>query len=158
MRGVVLSLCLALGLVQGCAGGGARIPVPDGGGVAVSPDAALSFQKRAEGFYLRLAFRRFNTLETFNDFILRDHFQSPDLFFDYYADLAQELGVARFEKRRPEAVRIQEFVFEDAGSVRVLVIFQGRNGRPLRPGFVELERVDRWEWQAGTWWIRPGKV
>lgn len=149
---------LALCVLQGCAGGGGLLAAPEGGGASVSPDAALSFQRRAEGFYLRLAFRRFNTLETFNDFILRDHFQSPDLFFDYYADLAQSLGAAHFEKRRPESVRIQEFVFEDAGSVRVRVIFRGRDGRPLRPGSIELQRIDRWEWQGDTWWIRPGKV
>ena len=157
-RVALRALRVALGLMLGCAGGGPLLPAPDGGGVAVAPDAALSFQQRAEGFYLRLAFRRFNTLETFNDFILRDHFQSPDLFFDYYADLAQSLGAAHFEKRRPESVRIAEFVFEDAGSVRVLVIFQGADNRPLRPGSIRLERVDRWEWQGGTWWIRPGKV
>jgi len=153
------ALCLAVfGLLLACAGRGPLLPAPEGGAVAVAPETALSFQQRAEGFYLRLAFRRFNTIETFDDFILRDHFQSPDLFFDYYADLAQSLGAAHFEKRRPESVRVAEFVFENPGSVRVLVVFQGADGRPLRPGSVRLERVDRWEWQGGTWWIRPGKV
>ena len=152
--GASLVLCLLLG----CVGSGPRLPAPEGGGVMVSPDTAVSFQRRAEGFYLRLAFRRFDTLETFDDFILRDHFQNPDLFFDYYADLAQSLGAAHFEKRRPESVRIDQFIFEDSGTVRVLVIFKGADGRPLRPGSTQLERIDRWEWQAGTWWIRPGKV
>jgi len=86
-----------------CAGPVPRIPAPEGGAVAVDSGAALEFQKRADGFYLRLAHRRFNTLETFNDFVLRDHFQSPDLFFDYYADLAQALTDTYFDRADPSA-------------------------------------------------------
>jgi hypothetical protein len=121
--------------VTACGGRLDRIPAPEGGGVTVDSDAALEFQRRADGFYLRLAHRRFNTLETFNDFVLRDHFQSPDLFFDYYADL-----------------------FEDAQTARVQVRFEGWDGRPLRPGTAALVRVDRWDWADGTWWLHPGKL
>ena len=157
MNGRLVRVVAALALL-GCAPAWTQLEVRAEPPVSISEDELLVFRQSIFGFYDRLIQRRFNTLETFNDFILRDHFETLDLFYDYYADLAQELGAARFEKRRPEAVRIQEFVFEDVGSVRVLVIFRGRNGRPLRPGFIELERVDRWEWQGGTWWIRPGKV
>ncbi len=154
--GACLLACAALGL--GCASGVAPIPVPEGAGIAVASDVALSFQRRADSFYLRLGHRRFNTLETFNDFILRDHFQSPDLFFDYYADLAQTLVEAHFERSRPESVAVEEFAFESDRNVQVQVRFVGRDGRPLRPGATELVRVDRWERAEGTWWIRPGKL
>ena len=141
-----------------CGGPVPRIPAPEGGAVAVDSGAALEFQKRADGFYLRLAHRRFNTLETFDDFVLRDHFQSPDLFFDYYADLAQTLTDAHFDKSRPFGVRLEAFLFEDARTARVQVRFEGWDGRPLRPGITKLIRLDRWDWADGTWWLHPGKL
>ena len=51
-----------------------------------------------------------------------------------------------------------EFLFEDQNTAQVLVRFVGDDGRPLRPGSVELVRTDRWEFVDGTWWLRPGKV
>ena len=107
----------------GCASDVPPIPVEGSAGVSVGPAAALSFQRRADGFYLRLAHRRFNTLETFNDFILRDHFETVDLFFDYYADLAQALNAAHFERSRPERIQIEDFAFRDPRNVRVKVLF-----------------------------------
>jgi len=149
---VVAALALA------CAGAAPRVGVPENGGMVVASDAALGLERRAEGFYLRIAHRRFNTLETFNDFIMRDYFQSPDLFFDYYADLAQAFTEANFERSRPTKARVLEFAFEDERTVRVQVRFDGFDGRPLRPGSTHLVRVDRWELAEGTWWIRPGKL
>jgi len=149
---------LAAYVFGGCTAGREPLAVPEGAGVEVPAEAALSFQRRAEGFYLRLAGRRFNTLETFNDFILRDHFETLDLFYDYYADLAQALRESRFEKSRPEQIRIEEFAFDNVRTARVMVYFEGADGRPLRPGRADLFRVDQWEWIGGTWWIRPGKL
>jgi hypothetical protein len=147
---------LALALATACAGP----PVLDAphGGVAVAPEVALALRHRVDGFYLRLAHRRFDTLETYNDFIMRDHFASLDLFFDYYADLAEDLLAARFDRSRPTEVFVLEFLFEDLNTAQVLVRFVGDDGRPLRPGSVELVRTDRWEFVDGTWWLRPGKV
>ena len=109
------------------------------------------------GFYLRLAHRRFDTLETYNDFIMRDHFASLDLFFDYYADLAEDLAAPHFERSRPTGVEVLEFLFEDAQDRTGARALRGDDGRPLRPGSVELVRTDRWELADGTWWVRPGK-
>src|SRR4030095_15139737 len=147
---------LLLALSAACAGA----PTLDTsrGGVAVTPEVALALRHRVDGFYLRLAHRRFDTLETYNDFIMRDHFASLDLFFDYYADLAEDLTAARFDRNRPTSVSVLEFLFEDAQTAQVLVWFEGDDGRPLRPGSVELVRTDRWEFTDGTWWLRPGKV
>ena len=160
-RRLVSALTVAVVLGAGplaCFGGQVFLPPPESGAVAVSSETALALRKRAEGFYLRLAHRRFNSLETFNDFILRDHFRTEDLFYDYYADLAQDLEAADFEKSRPFEVDVQEFLFEDVSNAKVRIRFDGWDDRPLRPGTTELERIDRWEFAEGTWWIRPGRL
>jgi hypothetical protein len=156
VRRAAALLAIALAIATACAGP----PVLDAphGGVTVAPEVALGLRHRVDGFYLRLAHRRFDTLETYNDFIMRDHFASLDLFFDYYADLAEDLTAARFDRNRPTDVQVLEFVFEDANTAQVLVCFIGDDGRPLRPGSVELVRTDRWEFADGAWWLRPGKV
>lgn len=141
----------------GCAGGAPVAPASESE-VSAPPERVLALRRRAEGFYLRLAHRRFDTLETYSDAIMRDHFASPDLFFDYYADLAEALHVAHFERSRPLGVELLDFVFEDEVTARVRVRFRGEDGRPLRPGSAELLRSDRWEWAAETWRIRPGKL
>jgi hypothetical protein len=145
-------------LAAACGGGSAPLKAPDGGSVAVSPDVALAFQRRVDGFYGRLAHRRFNSIETFDDFILRGYFRSPDLFFDYYADLAQSLAEAHFEKSRPAQASVLDFLFEDEHHAQVQARFEGWDDRPLRPGRTRLVRVDRWEYAEGEWWITPGKL
>jgi hypothetical protein len=119
---------------------------------------ALAFNERADAFYQRLIRRRVNALETFNDPLLHRHFQSRDRFLDYYADLASALDDAHFEKSRPESVRVEEFLFDSPSSVRVQVLFVGRDDRPLRPDRTRLLRVDRWERAEDDWWITPGKL
>ena len=149
----------ALGLLAvGCGTAGGAIPEPMGGTVEVSPLEAIDFHGRIETFYRRLVQRRFNALDTFNDPVLRDYFRTPDLFFDYYADLAQALSHAHFEKSRPLAYEVQEFLFEDPARARVQVRFWGGDARPLRPGQVSLIRRDRWERSEDGWWITPGKL
>jgi len=149
---------LLLALAAACAGNPPPLAAPEHGAVAVEPEVALALRHRVEGFYLRLAHRRFDTLETYNDFIMLDHLASLDLFFDYYADLAEDLTRAQFDRSRPTSVEVLEFLFEDPKTAEVLVRFVGNDGRPLRPGSVELVRTDRWEWAEGTWWVRPGKL
>jgi len=151
-------LACLLGLVSLACAGNEPLTAPDTGAVAVDSSAAFALERRVTGFYLRLAERRFNSLETYRDFITRSHFRTPELFLDYYADLAESFGAAHFEQDRPDRVAIEEFLFEDALTARVQVRFRGLDSRPLRPGYVDLVRVDRWEWADGTWWIRPGRV
>jgi hypothetical protein len=141
----------------GC-GGAAQLEAPVTGSVAVSSQAAMDLQRRTTGFYLRLADRRFNSLETYHDFIMRGHFRTPELFLDYYADLAESLAEAHFERSSPVGVEVGEFLFEDALSARVEVRFIGGDDRPLRPGHVDVVRIDHWEWADGTWWIQPGRT
>jgi len=148
----------ALLLASACAWGAGSIPEPPGGSIAVSPETALFFHRQIDAFYRRLTRRRFNALETFNDPVLRDHFRSADLFFDYYADLAESLADAHFDKSRPREFEVQEFLFEGRDRARVQVRFVGDDRRPLRPGTVTLIRRDRWEFAEESWWITPGKL
>jgi hypothetical protein len=147
----------ALLLALACASPGS-IPEPAGGSVAVASDTALALHQGTESFYGRLVQRRVNTLETFNDPVLRGFFRSEDLFFDYYADLAQSLGDAHFEKSRPFAVEVQEMIFEDGERARVQVLFRGWDSRPLRPNRVSLVRRDLWLYEREAWSITPGKL
>ncbi len=122
------------------------------------PALEAAVRRRVEGFYLRLAHRRFNTVETYNDRIMREHFQDAALFLDYYADLAQAFADAHFEKRRPLAVEVRDIAFEGPDVALVEVQYLGDDRRPLRPGRVELVRTDRWVLRDRIWWIQPGKL
>lgn len=147
---------LVFGLVA-CASVG-PVPAPAGSSIRVEPRTALAFHDRVTLFYDRLLLRRFNTLETFNDPLLRDYFGSLDHFFDYYADLAQAFADANFEKSRPTEVEVQEFLFEDPRHAVVQVRFGGLDDRPLRPGRSAFVRWDRWERVDGDWWVVPSRL
>ena len=142
----------------GCAMNSPHLPEPPSGSVGVAGEYAIEFFDRIETCYRRLVQRRFNTLETFNDSVLRDHFRSPDAFFDYYAELAQTLHEANFERTRPVEVQVEEFVFESRVLARVQVRFLGEDRRPLRPGTTTLIRQDLWERVDERWWIQPAKL
>jgi hypothetical protein len=139
-----------------CASAG-HLQALEGGGIPVPAEEAFGFQERAHGFYQRLLLRRFNTIETFSDPVLRQHFTTEDLFFDYYSDLAQDLAEAHFEKSRPHGVEILEFLFDDTDHVQVQVRFEGHDGRPLRPDDTALVRQDRWVRADRSWWLVPGR-
>jgi len=157
-RGLGALGCLALLLALGCGGGVFHVPAAPEGSVEPPPEIVLGFHDRADAFYQRLILRRFNALETFKDPFLRQHFQSVDRFFDYYANLATELDEANFEKSRPTRARVEEFVFDTPTTARVLIRFEGDDDRPLRPTTVSLVRVDRWERVEQSWWVSPGKL
>jgi hypothetical protein len=158
LLGLVLGVVLA---APGCSlwRGRAGVPADESFGVeVVDGPAILEFHRRASTFYGRLAQRRFNVIATFRDEVLRDYFRTERSFSDYYADFAEELEQAHFERNVPTVLDVLEFRFEGPGDARVRVRIDGRNGRPLRVGKVHLEREDRWERVGGTWWIVPGKL
>jgi hypothetical protein len=159
----VLALPLALG---GCSfsiwpfsrGGEAVTADPSFGVEVVEGPAIVEFHQRASVFYGRLAQRRFNVIASFRDQVLREYFRTDRAFSDYYADFAQDLDEAHFERNVPTVLEVTEFRFEGPGDARVRVRIEGKNGKPLRVGGVEVDREDRWERVGGTWWIVPGKL
>jgi hypothetical protein len=165
---LALTLVTLTGLGSGCAsmsalwpfGGGEKAPRgdPSYGVAVVSNEAVIEFYERAVFFYSRLARRRFNTLATFRDELLRDFFRSESAFSDYYADLADAMEVSHFEQNRPLSLDVVEFAVDGPGSARVTTRIVGNNGLPLRFWKTRLDRVDRWERVEGTWWIVPGKL
>ena len=150
-------------LALGCGG---WLPFGGGSGERVAAEqgiewvddpAVLEFYERASAFYGRLARRRFDSLETFQDEGLRDFFRSEAAYADYYADLTSALVEAHFEKNRPLALEVVELRLEGPGRARVITRIVGEDGRPLRPGRVTLERNDRWERSDGVWQIEPAR-
>jgi hypothetical protein len=150
--------CTGLVLLFACGRGSFHVPASPEGSVQPPPELVLGFHDRADAFYQQLILRRFNALETFKDPFLRQHFQTVDRFFDYYASLASELHDANFEKSRPTRAQVEEFVFDTPTTARVLIRFEGDDDRPLRPTSVSLVRVDRWERVEQSWWVSPGKL
>jgi hypothetical protein len=159
-RAVLLAGLLTLGCGGWPAFGGAGgEPVADAAhGIELVEDPALlEFYERASAFYGRLARRRFDSIETFQDEALRDFFQNEAAYADYYADLTSALVEAHFEKNRPLVLEVLELRLEGPGRARVITRIVGEDGRPLRPGHVQLERNDRWERVEGAWRITPGR-
>jgi hypothetical protein len=132
--------------------------MPPGGSVPVPPEDSLEFYLHANAFYDALNLRRFNTIETFNDPLLREQFRTENQYADYYADLAQSLDEADFDRNRPRSVAIQDFLFESPTLVHVQIRFVGDDDRPLRPNKTSLRRIDRWERVDGRWWLAPEKL
>ncbi len=141
---------------------------PFGGGSELAPDpsqaielveegAVVEFYARASAFYGRLARRRFDSIETYQDEALRDFFRSERAYADYYADLTGALVEAHFDKNRPLSLEVLELRLEGPGRARVETRIVGEDGRPLRPGEVHLDRTDRWERSDGAWRIEPGR-
>jgi len=158
------TLALVLGAALAAPGcslwrGGAGVPADESFGVeVVDGPAILEFHRRASTFYGRLAQRRFNVIATYRDQVLRDYFRTDRAFSDYYADFAEELEAAHFERNVPAGLEVLEFRFEGPGEARVRVRIDGRNGQPLRVGKGQVEREDSWERVGGSWWIVPGKL
>jgi len=132
-------------------------PDPAQGIELVEDPAVVELYERAVAFYDRLARRRFDSVETYQDELLRGYFGSEEAYADYYADLAGALVEAHFAQNRPVALTVLELRLEGPGRGRVQAEFVGEDGRPLRPGQVRLERTDRWERIEGVWRIAPGR-
>jgi hypothetical protein len=123
----------------------------------VESNEVTDFYGRASEFYRRLEGRRFNSIASFRDAGLREYFGSDQSFVDYYADLADDLSTASFERSVPLRTDVQEFLVDAPGRARVKVRIVGEDGRPLRFWAASVEREDRWERRDGRWWIVPGR-
>jgi len=131
-------------------------PAEDSGVEVLTASPEVEFHLRASQFYERLTGRRFNSLATFRDPALREFFETPESFSDYFSDLAQDLAEANFERNQPLATEVEEFAVDAPGRARVRVWIGGENGLPLRFWSTRMVREDRWERRNGRWWIVPG--
>lgn len=118
---------------------------------------ASEFYRRATEFYDRLEGRRFNSIASFHDAGLRAYFETDQAFTDYFADLADDLVTANFQRSVPLDASVEEFLVDAPGRARVKLRVDGRDGRPLRFWSTHIDREDRWERRSGKWWIIPGK-
>jgi hypothetical protein len=123
----------------------------------VESQEVSDFYARATDFYDRLEGRRFNSIASFRDAGLRAYFESDQAFTDYYADLADDLVTANFQRSVPLDASVEEFLVDAPGRARVKLRVDGRDGRPLRFWSTSIDREDRWERRSGKWWIIPGK-
>lgn len=123
----------------------------------VNSTEVADFYARATEFYRRLQGRRFNSVASFRDAGLREYFGNEQSFSDYYADLADDLATASFERSVPLQTEVQEFLVDAPGRARVKVRIVGENGKPLRFWATAMDREDRWERRDGRWWIIPGR-
>ena len=123
----------------------------------VNSTEVTDFYTRSSEFYRRLEGRRFNSIASFRDAGLREYFGTDQSFVDYYADLADDLSTASFERSVPLHAEVQEFLVDAPGRARVKVRIVGEDGRPLRFWATSVEREDRWERREGRWWIVPGR-
>jgi hypothetical protein len=124
--------------------------------VADSTEVA-DFYTRATDFYRKLEGRRFNSVVSFRDAGLRSYFENEQAFTDYYADVADDLATAHFERSVPVKTSVDEFLVDGPGRARVQVRIVGEDGRPLRFWTASVRREDRWERRSGQWWITPAK-
>ena len=136
---------------------------------AAKPDAARGltevdsaelgdFFSYANGFYSRLALRRFNDRNTFMDPKLGAYFRTESAYADYYANMTGALRYARFLRLRPISIEIVEVRSDGPGKAIVETRMVGENSRPLRWTDVELVREDKWERVGERWWISPGRI
>ena len=149
-RGALIGAVAAWALVA-CVPPVAPPPVPD------TPEIR-ELESLVLVFYARVSNRRFNSISTFHDPALREFFQTPEAFADYYADFAQDLMLAHFDYNRPIAFEILGFEVAEPESARVEVLLRGANNQPLRFWGTSLTRTDRWRYVDGHWWIIPGKL
>lgn len=115
------------------------------------------FYARASEFYRRLEGRRFNSVVSFRDEGLRAYFESEQTFTDYFADVADDLAKANFQRSLPTSTEVKEFLVDGPGRARVHVRVVGDDGRPLRFWTTSIEREDRWERRGGQWWVTSAK-
>jgi len=153
-----VALVAATLAVSACRGAHGPAPDPSYGVEVLQSGPEVAFVGRANAFYDKLLLRRFNTIATFEDPSLRQYFQNENAFADYYADLAQALVDAHFERNQPLAAEVEEFALEAPDRARVSFRLAGRNGLPLRFWKTSVERTDRWQRVDGQWWIIPGKL
>ena len=138
-----------------CSWGGAQPvaanpPLPD--------EEVAAFSLRAEGFYHQLEDVPLDALVTYENRQLRDCFETPSGFSDYFSALASAAREAYFRDNTARKVRIREFYFAGPEEATVEVDFRSVHERTLRFWSIGFERTDHWKRADGVWHIVPEKL
>jgi len=143
-------------LLTACAGGAG--PTPDTTSYVSDADAA-AFSQRIEAFYGALQGVPLDALITYESKGLRDCFESPQAFSDYFSALATAARLQSFRYTTARSVQIREFGFQSPDDATVYVAFISVNQRVLRFWSISFDRLDSWHrGQDGVWRIVPAKL
>jgi hypothetical protein len=122
-------------------------------------DAEIAaFSQRIEAFYGGLEDVPLDALLTYESRQLRDCFETPTGFSDYFSALATAARQAYFRDTTARSVRINEFNFEGPEEATVDVTFTSVHQRALRFWSIAFQRHDRWKRTDGVWRIVPEKL
>jgi hypothetical protein len=124
----------------------------------LSDEEIAAFSARIETFYSGLEDVPLDTLVTFDNRQLRDCFETPSAFSDYFSALATAARDAYFRDTTARKVRIDEFNFEGAEEATVDVTFTSVHQRTLRFWNIHFDRHDHWKRIDGVWRIVPEKL
>jgi hypothetical protein len=147
------ALVVALGA---CFGGGAVAPPP--AEPEVSDQDALQFAQRVQKFYDALSEVPLDAWVTYENKALRDYFQTPSAYADYYSALATEAREATLRDGFARTVKIREFRFEGPDQAVVEFELRGQHERQLLFWDVKIDRRDVWRRVEGIWLLFPEKL
>jgi hypothetical protein len=140
----------------------AEAPAPEESTAHASPqptnEQVAAFSERITGFYEALEDVPLDALVTYENKALRDCFESPAAFSDYFSALATEARDMSFRDTTARSVRIREFHFASADLATVDVTFTSVHQRILRFWSIGFDRHDTWRWNDGVWQIVPEKL
>jgi len=150
----VLILCAA------CFGGAAEPPddAPAHQSPQLTDEQVAAFSERIRSFYEALEDVPLDALVTYENKALRDCFESPSAFSDYFSSLATEARDLSFRDTTARSVRIREFYFDSPDVAIVDVRFTSVHQRALRFWSIGFDRRDTWRWNDGVWQLVPEKL
>lgn len=166
---------LLLALLCAACFGGAAAPTGEGSPEAEDPAPAeaeasphhapeiadqdvAAFSERIQAFYSGLEDVPLDALVTFENKKLRDCFETPAAFSDYFSALATEARDQSFRDGAAKSVRVVEFQFDSAEEAWVHVRFTSNHQRVLRFWSIGFDRFDSWRRTDGIWRIVPAKL
>ncbi|MFI5314175.1 MAG: hypothetical protein ACHQ6T_00610 [Myxococcota bacterium] len=144
----------ALVLCAACFGGSAPVAAPP----PLPDEEVAAFSVRIEGFYHQLEDVPLDALVTYQNRQLRDCFETPGAFSDYFSALATAARDAYFRDKTARSVQIRQFQFAGPEEATVEVYFKSVHERVLRFWSIGFERADHWKRTDGVWRIVPEKL
>ena len=143
-------------LCASCFGGAAPETAPS---TSPSDTDIAVFSKRIEGFYHQLEDVPLDALVTYQNKQLRDCFDTPTAFADYFSALATQARDLYFRDMTARSVRIRRFDFASPDEAQVQVSFTSVHQRTLRFWSIGFDRYDTWKRsEDGIWRIVPEKL